>query len=88
MNFDNLLRRGFYPYTHTQFGSKLDTLKDYEDEAMNMTFMMPEERLKQKEHMFSNINDKTFKLTEVNSKEYAKFSELTHAAKEDVNAIR
>lgn len=48
VNFDNLLRRGFYPYTHTEFNSKLDILKDYEDEVMNMTFMMPEERLKQK----------------------------------------
>lgn len=38
--------------------------------------------------MFSNINHQTFQLTEVNSKELAKFSELTHGAKEDVNALR
>lgn len=41
---------------------------------MNITFMMPEERLKQKEHMFSNVNEETSQLAEVNNKEYSKFS--------------
>lgn len=31
INFDVLLRRGFYHYTHTEFSNKTDILKDYED---------------------------------------------------------
>ena len=48
VNYDALLRHGFHQYTHTEFNHKLDQLKDYEDETMNIAFMMPEERMKQK----------------------------------------
>lgn len=57
-------------------------MKDFEEEAMNTTFMMPEERLKQKEQMLSNVKEETFKLTEINNKEYEGFSEITNTAKD------
>lgn len=88
INFDVLLRKGFYQYTHSELNNKLDLMKDFEEEAMNTTFMMPEERLKQKEQMLSNVKEETFKLTEINNKEYEGFSEITNTAKDQVNDLK
>ena len=55
---------------------------------MNLTFMMPEERLKQKEQMLSNVNDETFKLTQVNNQEYEVFGKITSAAKGEVTQLK
>ena len=71
------MRKGFFQYTHSEMSNKLDLIKDYEDEALNMNFIMPEERAKQKQQMISHINSETFNLTEVNDKEFGAFKQET-----------
>ena len=82
------MRKGVYQYTHTESNCKTDAIKDKEDEAINMNFIMPEERVKQKEQMLVNVNDETFKLTEVNKHEFDGFKTLTSSAKEDVIKLK
>ena len=88
INFDFLMRKGFFQYTHSEMSNKLDLIKDYEDEALNMNFIMPEERAKQKQQMISHINSETFNLTEVNDKEFGAFKQETGQAKEDIAKVR
>jgi hypothetical protein len=42
INFDFLLHKGICHYTHSEWSSKLDSLKDHEDETLNINFIMPE----------------------------------------------
>lgn len=43
-----LTRKGFTQYTHSLLNEKSDLVKDFEDEVLNVNFILPEERLKQK----------------------------------------
>ena len=61
------MRRGFFQYSHTEHNNKADIIKDYEDETLNMNFILPEERAKQKEQMLCNVDSETFRMTEVNN---------------------
>ena len=48
MAYDNLLRRGFFLFSRNRLADKIDQYKDKEEEALNLNFILPEERAKQK----------------------------------------
>lgn len=86
--YDLLLRRGFYQYTHSKFNDKLEKLKDFEDQVLNINFILPEERMKQKEQMINNINVNSQELSDKNKIEYSQVHAITCNARDKIYKVR
>ncbi len=69
-------------------GEKIDQMKDCEDAVLNANFILPEERQKQKEQMFSNVKIKMQELSEGGQHLYDSISRCTNDARDHVNQVR
>lgn len=86
--YDFLSRRGVCLFTHSKWGEKCDQLKDYEDEVLNANFILPEERQKQKEQMFTNVKQNMKDISEGNRHLYDAITTSTNQARDQVNRAR
>lgn len=50
-----LLNKGVCQFSHSQTTEKLEIKKELEEEVVNTVFMLPEERMKQKEQLFDQL---------------------------------
>jgi hypothetical protein len=56
--------------------------------VLNINFILPEERIKQKEQMLNNINVNSQQLSDKNKVEYSEVHEITCSAREKMSKIR
>lgn len=88
VGYDILTRKGFTPYSLAQSNDKNDLIKDFEDEVMNLNFIIPEERIKQKEHMIFTIEANHQGLTDHNQQKLQELAFQTTTIRNTVNTTK